>query len=725
MAELDDGFFQEDDHRGAYIFSAAGSGFPGVNGETASSGRPAKRRKVGKRESARAQEELVVSQTAQTDGQTRGGGFVPLLNGTEGSKAVESRAALFAEWDVLEGKIQDVLRKANGKTLEEVGAFLRAAENQKNKTPAGFIITGPNIASQDLLFQQLAEELCDDGRAKFVRLRSTEAPNLKAALKKIIRDSTSDKNGEDGEADMSIGQDGRKYLNYDLEALHVSLRKHNSRRVIVAFQDSEAFDNGLMMDLIQLFGSWQDRIHFSVLFGIATSVELFQARLLKSTARQLYGGQFDVVQADAVLEAVFKTAVAGTRATVRLGPGILRSLVDRQRDQVAGIQVFISSVKYAYMCHFYGNPLSFLLAEGNKVKEAVQAEHLQAVRSLDSFKAHVEAAVDARQLSYARSLLEDDDELTKRVLEQGQKRDDYLMQLLRSLTLVGATGLLPTKFIELYTTALAEGIDLTSEAFPLTESIRRLGPKDLVTLISRLRDTIQTGNPDLDLDGWETEADELIKSLTRIQNEIETLAERTKGNRDGLKSKYTAQSKVLRTTVVAQKVQLSRDTATLTDDDKAFTAAIDSLTTLLSQHLSSSPITDLFLHEAWVYDSKTPYRDVFIPKPGVTFGRALSRPHDYLSCACCKKGNGTLAATLPTTSVLYHLYLEAGALINVADLWAAYFALVGDENDSTEKGLDERTALVLFYRGLAELRMMGFVRASKKKADHVGKVKWL
>lgn len=91
--------------------------------------------------------------------------------------------------------------------------------------------------------------------------------------------------------------------------------------------------------------SWHDRIQFSALFGIATSVELFQARLLKSTARCLYGAQFDVVQAGSVLETVFKTAVAGNQSVMRIGPSLLRSLVDRQQDQVAGIQVFISSLK--------------------------------------------------------------------------------------------------------------------------------------------------------------------------------------------------------------------------------------------------------------------------------------------------------------------------------------------------------------------------------------------
>jgi len=278
--------------------------------------------------------------------------FPPLFNGLETPECVQLRSELFEiAWPVLENRIQDVLREANRQTLEEVDSFLKAAEERDGaKIPAGFIITGPNIASQDLLFEQLAEALCKGGeRAACVRLRSTEAPNLKATLKKIIRDASSARDVREGDdADVSVGRDGRKYLDYDLEALNVSLQMQPSRRVVVAFQDSEAFDNALLTDLIQLFHSWHDRVQFSVLFGIATSVELFQARLLKSTSRHLYGAQFDVVQADSVLDSVFKAAVAGSQAVLRLGPSLLRSLVERQQEQVAGIQVFISSLKVSF-----------------------------------------------------------------------------------------------------------------------------------------------------------------------------------------------------------------------------------------------------------------------------------------------------------------------------------------------------------------------------------------
>ena len=129
------------------------------------------------------------------------------------------------------------MREANRNTLDEVTSFLRDAEaeryvfhpfrddddddddddgecgadwNNSDKIPAGIIITGPNIASQDLLFEQLAETLCNATQAKFVRLRSAEAPHLKAALKKIIRDGTARGGSGDDEHDdvgLSVGQD--------------------------------------------------------------------------------------------------------------------------------------------------------------------------------------------------------------------------------------------------------------------------------------------------------------------------------------------------------------------------------------------------------------------------------------------------------------------------------------------------------------------------------------
>lgn len=108
---------------------------------------------------------------------------------------------------------QNVLRDSNRTTLRAVSAFARDAPGEEPaKIPAALIVTGPNIASQDLLFSQLGESLGDGARGggRFVRLRSAEAPNLKATLKKIIRDvvrsaAADDRQGDD--VDLAAGKD--------------------------------------------------------------------------------------------------------------------------------------------------------------------------------------------------------------------------------------------------------------------------------------------------------------------------------------------------------------------------------------------------------------------------------------------------------------------------------------------------------------------------------------
>ena len=46
---------------------------------------------------------------------------------------------------------------------------------------------------------------------------------------------------------------GRKLLNYDLEILHGYVKARGSQATVIAFQDSEAFDSGLLSELVHLF----------------------------------------------------------------------------------------------------------------------------------------------------------------------------------------------------------------------------------------------------------------------------------------------------------------------------------------------------------------------------------------------------------------------------------------------------------------------------------------
>lgn len=388
------------------------------------------------------------------------------------------------------------------------------------------------------------------------------------------------------------------------------------------------------------------------------------------------------------------------------------------------------------MCHFYANPLSVLLVQDS----SPQPEHLEALRNLPSFRAHVEESVEHGKLEHVRSLLEDDTYLIQQrtvALKATKRWED---SVLRSLALIVATDLPLDDFITLYISALAEGIELQSKDSKILDSVRRLSPDEIASLLQRFTATITFGHPELGLRGWAHQDEQTLRDLSEMKEKIASLQTNAQLKGKPLRSQYSAQSKVLRTTVVAQKVQLSRDESNLTDEDKGFTELLDRLTKFLSSTIRCRPAESNFLNELWMYESKAPYKDVFIPRPGTIFERALSRPQDYLACACCSDiADGGNSASLPTTSILYHLYQETGALVNVADLWTAFYALVGIDNESEppaktkrkhelkarHSGYDERTALVLFYQGLAELKAMGFVKSTKKRVDHVVRTRFM
>lgn len=57
-------------------------------------------------------------------------------------------------------------------------------------------------------------------------------------------------------------------------------------------------------------------------------------------------------------------------------------------------------------------------------------------------------------------------------------------------------------------------------------------------------------------------------------------------------------------------------------------------------------------------------------------------------------------------------------LINASDLWSAFEAMLRDQLG------DENTIPALFLQSLAQLKYLGFLKQSRKKLDHLGKLAW-
>ncbi|KAH7416938.1 origin recognition complex subunit 3 N-terminus-domain-containing protein [Cadophora sp. MPI-SDFR-AT-0126] len=716
MSELDE---HDDSHKGfdttdhqakistAYVYTPANAGNEPLP-------RPAKRRKV-----ANTKGSVVNSVKAKPFS------FEPLLDGFEAPECADIRKCLFERsWSATDARIQSILNEANEDTLTEVTAFIGDSGllRDLDKVPTGFVVTGPNITSQGLLFNQLSTHLRSKVVGPVAVLRSGDASNLKAVLKQLIRDATNQQPSEDDEEDLSSQRDGHKLLNYDLEILHGFVEVHQSQAVVVAFQDSEAFDTSLVADLISLFSSWKDRIPFVLLFGIATSVDLFHERLSQAASRSLEGRQFDVEQTSSLLERIFEKAVSGGEASLRLGSKLVAELIERQEDHVQSVQSFVGALKYSYMCHFYGNPLSLLndASSGPSLSKLLQPQHFELIRMLPSFKKMTEGLVEAGELLQARDILRDDEALLSKVRACLDSRHADIARNLRAMHLAAACSPDPVAKIELYMTTFQGDLGKSELLSSILDSIKRMAPEDLIEFIRVAREAIIGGALSMDLDGWADDDAGFLEELSRIQSQASSLLQESEKNRKPVRSSYAIHSKGVRTTVIAQRVQLSYEKSTLSEQDKEFTALVDHLSQILAEYFTVENPQDMFLNEVWLFNSTTPYRDYFTPRPRAVIERALSAPYDYLNCECCEPLEG-LSSTHPATAILYQMSLETGSLINIFDLWLAFFEMVGGGD---EQKVHERDALALFYRALADLKSLGMVKQSKKKADHLAKVAW-
>ena len=88
--------------------------------------------------------------------------------------------------------------------------------------------------------------------------------------------------------------------------------------------------------------SWRKRIPFVLLFGIATSVELFQEKLSRNAVKCLDGTAFDVQQAG--IEDIFK-AFNTEQPTLWVGPTLSRMILQRQKDYIQGHSSFVNSLQ--------------------------------------------------------------------------------------------------------------------------------------------------------------------------------------------------------------------------------------------------------------------------------------------------------------------------------------------------------------------------------------------
>jgi origin recognition complex subunit 3 len=133
-----------------------------------------------------------------------------------------------------------------------------------------------------------------------------------------------------------------------------------------------------------------------------------------------------------------------------------------------------------------------------------------------------------------------------------------------------------------------------------------------------------------------------IKELTAVSHRLGEVLQMKESNAP-LRSQFDTGNETLRTTVIAQKVSLSRQKASLSDIEVQYSKVVETFHNFLQRYFNQELNGDKNAHfsEIFIYNIRGPDRSVFTPKPRHAIERALSSPHDYLNCECCKGSKGS------------------------------------------------------------------------------------
>jgi origin recognition complex subunit 3 len=690
--------------------------------------RPAKRRKANK---------------SGNYGEKQSPIFPPLFDGKENPRSTEGRSDLFHElWSQQEQAVGQVVRHVDASLLADIVHFVKqtSPDEQRTRIPTGLVLTGPNYGLQGRLLEHWRTNHLSQPAEEVIILDNSQAPNLTTALKNIVRSVVVQRKGADWYQAFLNEHKRLIPMNYDLQLLQTFVKREGLNKIVVSILDVEIFDVNALSDLISALSSWIDRLPIVLLFGIATTTELFEARLPKRTVKLLQGRVFDISLQDDSLYSIYQTVQDDPATKLWLGPALSSILLERSKDQDESPESFAGSFRYVYMSHFFANPLSVLLAATRTTLVPATEDLCNAIRNTNSFHTYAESLLEVKGADAVKRLLGDDVFLLKEAMKAVSDGQQAMMQFREAVQffirvyhlLQPSTNTILTPF-EVDSQVFSGTVFLDGNLYNDTlASLEKLPSDALESLLN------QCPLPDSAVDF----------STATILSTLHTL--HTAGSGIPIRSAQDPKHNTTSTTISRNNtVSLAKHAPKLSKLEKEYTALVQDVHRGMSDYFESRiiDITKLFMNEAFVYDLKMPLASAFTPRSRYAIERALDRPGDYLGCECCTAGSqlakGTRTDKLPPASLLWQLWCEAGSIVNVRDLWEAFSAAIVDreeeDEDEEEEGgearkwadenginnsIDERMALALFYRSLAELRMLGFVKPTKKKVDCLAKAAW-
>lgn len=625
--------------------------------------------------------------------------------------------------------------------IDQLLLFLRASNVSTVQKPliTALLLTGLDRDNHKTILRVAADKLKELKSCVLVNLHSRQCPNLQTALKNVIK-GTIQEHSDAGTYNDYLAKHKRLLpLNSDLELLQRFTKQESIQRIIISLSDVENFDGSITCDLINTFYLWRQKIPFALILGITSTRELFERRLSKSCLKHINARTFDFAprtdQDSNLLRAVQVPELPlDSLNGVSFGPSTMKALYDFCQGQGHTTQLLANCLKYLSMSHFMANPVSALSNINGVIHDRAAVNILASIaRRTPSFKQLCENLVAENTKTAGANvinLLDDDDAILSEIqttLKKGfhsfvsTSRVIYsFSDLYQQLSLYEPSMRKPRLEVEAQLYQAMD--DLTN-----CQVFEKVRDHILSSELSNVKEVLETCETSVIT---VLELQEVLRLLELEDNKEPVLFAPNIGVSGPNAASPTTGAEHGKSTRKARgPTKVSRQKS------KTVVSVVQNLINTLERKLwtSSLNLSSLLFHEAYVLSSRAGLlKQNFVPQPRAAIERALLKPDDYLTCDSFDQVNHTTPAfngevdmvpdeaqlpkdSRPPASILFALLQEAPTIINVRDLFDAFFSrlnVAGKEYDQTVEGSNSKTTMSLFYQALAELKMVGMVKAS-------------
>ncbi|KAM4695223.1 origin recognition complex subunit 3 isoform 1-T2 [Discoglossus pictus] len=656
-------------------------------------------------------------------------------------------------WQQMKSQTEQLQEELNKKLFDNLISFLRKSHEdfhkkkddwscrmRSNEIPTAALVLGVNVTDHELTFNSLSEVLHDTITPFVVLLQSKECPGIKQLIQKLLvqlMGCSADVEYEEDEDHVTISQ---RKMNCSLASLTgwyqkvtkkpLTPKKRSSSSsmhwqsppIVVVFKDLESFTASVLQEFIIISSRYIKDLPLVLVFGIATSPMVIHRLLSHSVSSLLCIELFQSLSCTEHLATVVDKLLLSNQFPFKLSGKVLQVLITIFLYHDFSVRNFIKGLQLSVVEHFYGQPLSILccnLPETKKRLKNLSHSQCENIRHLASFMSYVETQSAENQVQ----LLTNDTylkEMTQEFLEDLHSYHENYMPILRCLhhfTCILPKYPLGKQIRELYCTCLEKRVWETQDYSSSLLLLRMLAKDELMATLQKCVEVLKPYSGK-QLGSALEKLEEFLVLFQSLEENVSAMDDEDLSPQKALQKKtdlYQLQKTLL-------EMKETRRSKKPTKFETLRLEVVDFLDSLVREYLPPPEVHPL--HEVLYFSAASTLRRHLNAAPRIALHTALNNPASYLKSL--ESEGGSISSTAPDICIAYKLHLECGRLINLYD-WLEAFATVvsaaeGRDCDSS-KQVDDITH-ARFIRAVSELELLGFVKPTKQKTDHVARLTW-